>query len=172
MILFAGDLRREPRSAKNQKHCFDLGFSSHLAPRTSFLYFSHLICHLDGRNQAGGTGLAAPGQIVGGAVVHRGPHNRQAEGDIDSVIKMQELERDQPLVVVHADDSIVAALGGKPEKGVSTVRTTGIDPFVPSCLDGRDNELCLFIAEQTAFSGMRVEGKDRQAWRYETELLT
>src|SRR5210317_844505 len=78
MILFAGDLRREPRSAKNQKHCFDLGFSSHLAPRTSFLYFSHLICHLDGRNQAGGTGLAAPGQIVRGAVVHRGPHNRQA----------------------------------------------------------------------------------------------
>ena len=43
-----------------------------------------------------------------GAVVGRCPHDRQAERHVHAVIKMQRLQRDQPLIMIHAKRCIIA----------------------------------------------------------------
>ena len=78
---------------------------------------------------------------------------------------MQEFERDQPLVVIHADHRVIATPGGKPEQGVGTVRAARVNALSPRRLRGGKDALSLFIAEQTTLPGVRIEGKDREAYK-------
>ena len=55
------------------------------------------------RDQARRIGLAGAGNVEGRAVIGRGAHERQAERDVDGVLERERLDRDQRLVVIHAD---------------------------------------------------------------------
>ena len=54
-----------------------------------------------------GIGAAGAGDVEGGAVVGRGAHERQAQRDVDRVVERQRLDRDQRLVVIHAERDVV-----------------------------------------------------------------
>ena len=56
-------------------------------------------------------------------VVRRGPNDRKAKGDVDGVFKVQRLDRDQRLVVVHAERCIIFRPRGRVEQGVRRVWT-------------------------------------------------
>ena len=58
-------------------------------------------------DQARRIGLAGAGDVEGGAVIGRGAHERQAERDVDGVVEGQRLDRDQRLVVIHAQRGVV-----------------------------------------------------------------
>ena len=62
---------------------------------------------LERGDQARRIGLAGAGDVEGGAVVGRGAHERQAERDVDRVVERQRLDRDQRLVVIHAERGVV-----------------------------------------------------------------
>ena len=55
-----------------------------------------------------GRATPAAGDVEGGAVVGRGAHERQAEGDVHAAVEVEHLDRDQRLVVIHADGRVVA----------------------------------------------------------------
>ena len=59
-------------------------------------------------DQARRIGAAGAGDVEGGAVVGRGAHERQAERDVDGMIESQRLDRDQRLVVIHAQSGVVS----------------------------------------------------------------
>ena len=48
--------------------------------------------------------------VVGGAVIRRRAHDRQAERDVHRLVEVDELDRDQALVVIHRDERVVAAV--------------------------------------------------------------
>ena len=58
-------------------------------------------------DQAGGIGLAGAGDVERGAVIGRGADEGQAEGDVDAAVEIDGLERDQRLVVIHAQRRVV-----------------------------------------------------------------
>ena len=74
------------------------------------------------RRHAGGTGAAAAGEVVGGAVIGRRAHDGQAEGDVDRVLEVDQLHRDERLVVVHRDQAVDAPVDGEAEGGVGHQR--------------------------------------------------
>ena len=71
-----------------------------------------------GGAQAAGIGPAAAGQIQRRAVIHRGAHQRQAEGDIDGVAESLVFEHRQALVVVHRQHCVGTLQMGCGEQGV------------------------------------------------------
>ncbi len=87
-----------------------------------FLWGRSLFCHRRrqaySRNQARFAGLAGPSDVKGGAVVRRGTDQLEPEGDVDSTIKIQCLDRDQGLIVIHADRRIISAAKTRAEHRV------------------------------------------------------
>jgi len=79
---------------------------------------SEFASEADGGDHGGGRGLVFAGDGEGGAVVRTGACFRQAEGDVNGVVEIQQLERDKPLVVIHGEHGIVVAKRGIPENGV------------------------------------------------------
>src|SRR4051812_27073577 len=67
-------------------------------------------CELNGElhrlDQAAGVGLAGAGEVEGGAVVDRGPHERKAERHVDATAEGSVLEHRQALVVIHRQYSV------------------------------------------------------------------
>ena len=57
-----------------------------------------------------------PGDLKGGAVIGAGARVGEPEGDVHPFIEGEELERDQSLIVVHADDAVELALRGADER--------------------------------------------------------
>src|SRR5687767_9198728 len=61
--------------------------------------------HLRGEVERGEEALGAretfPGDVVGHAVVGRGAHDGEADGDVHGLLEVEELHGDQTLVVVH-----------------------------------------------------------------------
>ena len=52
------------------------------------------------------------GDVEGGAVIGRGAHDRQAQRDVDALVEMERLQRDQRLIVIHAERGVVVAPRG------------------------------------------------------------
>ena len=83
-----------------------------------------------GRDQARRIGAAGAGDIEGGAVIGRGADERQAERDVDAIVEGERLDRDQRLIVIHADRAVVSLARGFVEHGVGRQRPSGVDAFV------------------------------------------
>ena len=59
------------------------------------------------RDQARRAGAAGAGDVERGAVVGRGAHEGQAERDVDRFVEGERLDRDQRLIVIHAERGVV-----------------------------------------------------------------
>ncbi len=78
----------------------------------------HCRRHFDRGFEAVRRDPAGAGQVVGGTVVHRGADDGESQGDVDSVDKVQELQGNQALIVVHADHRGEFAMSMPPEEGI------------------------------------------------------
>src|SRR5579859_4671673 len=89
----------------------------------------HLGRQLQRRDQTVGARLAGAGQTEGGAVIGRGADEGQAEGDIDPAMKIERLDRDQHLVVIHAERHVIGRPRFGMEQGIARQRPSGVDAF-------------------------------------------
>src|SRR3954452_15385639 len=116
---------------------------------------------VDRLDQAEFVGDALAGDVEGGAVVHRGADDRQAEGDVDAAQRVpgagfridgeaQQLDRDVPLVVVHGDHGVELAGVQLHEDGVAGNRTNHVEAIGDAPLDHRCADVDVLAAEQPA----------------------
>ena len=108
----------------------------------------------DGRARIG---QAFPSDVERGAVVGAGPHDRQPERDIHAFVEVQRLQRNQGLIVIHAQRSIIAFACAGREQRIGRMRATGVDPLVAQCGDCRRDRRDLLGPEATVFACVRVE---------------
>src|SRR4051812_40951629 len=84
---------------------------------------------------------------------------------------MVQLERDQALIVVHANDGIVLAARGVMKQTIRRQWTFRGDAFASRHLYRRSDDLDLFSAENTLFTRMRVQRRHRYARSGDGEIL-
>ena len=89
-----------------------------------------LACGLaDRRGHRARVGAVLPGDVERGAMVGRGADDRQAERDVDAFLEMERLQRDQRLVVIHAQGGVVARARRGVEHGVGGVGAGDVPAF-------------------------------------------
>ena len=113
-------------------------------------------------DQARRIGGAGAGDVEGGAVIRRGAHERQAERDVDGMIEGERLDRDQRLIVIHAERRVIVRARPFMKHRIGGKRTPGIDPFGDEARHRRRDDRAILLAERTLFAGMRIEPGDRE----------
>ena len=96
-------------------------------------------------------------------MVDAGADDRQAQGDIHRIVEMQQLQGNQPLVVVHADHRVAGPLNREVEQGVRAVRSARGDSLLLGRADRRRDQALFLVAEQALLAGVGIERQDRQA---------
>src|SRR2546426_2135573 len=96
---------------------------------------------LDGFDQAAGIGFAGPGEVERSAVVDRGAHERQAEGDVHALAEACVLEHRQSLVVIHGEHGVGVFHPVGNEQRVGRNRAACRDAFFHGLGDGRSDHL-------------------------------
>ncbi len=99
-------------------------------------------------------------------MIGRGAQERQAERHVHGVIEVEQLHRDEALVVIERDHRVVLALAGVAEDDVGD-RGPAEDGAIAgeracACDRGLD-QARFFVAEMSAFAGVRVEPGDGDA---------
>ena len=89
-------------------------------------------------------------------MVRRGAHERQADGHVDRPVEIQRLDRDQRLIVIHADGGVVGGTRLGVEHRVAGHRAGDVEPLGTQQGDRGGNDLHLLAADGPAFAGVRV----------------
>src|SRR5690606_32633135 len=114
-----------------------------------------------------GVGAVLPGDVQRRPVVRRGPHEGEAERDVDAVAERGRLEGGHAHVVVGGDHGVELAGRGADEHRVRGDRAARVDALrLQPCPCGLQDAR-LLIAEQAAIGGVRVHGAQRDAGRSE-----
>ena len=113
---------------------------------------------------------ALAGDVERGAVVGRGAHERQAQRDVDAAIEIDRLDRDQRLVVIHAQRRVVACRAAAWNIVSAASGPRASIPARAQFGDGRRDDLDLLAAEAARFAGMRVEPGNREDRRGDAEI--
>ena len=95
-------------------------------------------------------------------MVRRRADERQSQRDVDGVLERDRLDRDQRLVVIHADGAVVGLAGRCVEHGIRRQGAPGVDAFRAQRLNGGCDDVDVFAAERAVFAGMRVEARYRK----------
>ena len=116
-------------------------------------------------------GLALPVPAMSKAVPWSGEvrMNGNPERDVDGVLEGDRLDRDQRLVVIHADRAVIGLARGGVEQGVRRQRAANRDALGAQGFDGRRDDVEIFGAERAVLAGMRVEAGDDEARMGEAE---
>ncbi len=88
-------------------------------------------------------------------MIRRGPDDRQAERDVDRLVEVDQLDRDQALVVVHRDQRVVPALDEVAERRIGHQRAG--EPRRWQGGERRCDHVAILGPEQPALAGVRVE---------------
>ena len=115
-------------------------------------------------------GLAGSGQLIGSAMVNRGADDGQAQGDVNRVMKMDQLNGNEPLVMVHGDHRIEFPFVGPMEKGVGRQWANYLKGLSLESPDHRLHELHFLAAEETLLTGMGVETGHPEAHGFQTKV--
>ena len=119
--------------------------------------------------QARRIGLAGAGDVEGRAVIRRGADERQSQRDVDGVLEGDRLDRDQRLVVIHADRAVIGLARRGVEHGVGRQRSPDVDAFAAQRFDRRRDDFDVLGAERAVFAGMRIEAGYRKPRMGEAE---
>src|SRR5215813_9908412 len=142
------------------------------APQTSHVAASSALClsprcqarrEADGLDQAGMIGDAAACDVERGAVIDRRTDDRQPERDVDGSTEREQLDRNQPLVVITGDDDVELAARGADEHGVAGPRPGDVDAASPCGFDRGTEDAFVFSADHAVLAGVRIEPGTRQA---------
>ena len=120
---------------------------------------------MEGGEEAVGAGDAAAGDVERGAVVGAGAGEREAEGDVHAGVEGVELEGDETLVVIHAEDAVEVAFDGAEEDGVGRegAGEVGGEAAGDEGANGGGDEVGFFAAEVAVLAGVGVEAGDGDA---------
>ena len=122
---------------------------------------------LDGHLQRGGhrprIGSVLSGDIESRTMVGGGPDDRQAERDVDRILEVERLDRDQRLVVIHAQRRIVIGARAVVEHRVGRVRPGHSPTLRRESGDRRSDDFELFPAELPTFTSVGVEPGHRES---------
>ena len=102
-------------------------------------------------------------------MIHRGPYDRDSQRDVHRAFEIQKLHRNVALVVVHGHHQVIGAAPRLQEDGVAGMRTAALDSLGAGRLDGGNDELLVFLAEQPVLARMRVQTADGDAGLVEPE---
>ena len=123
----------------------------------------HVVGHREGRDQARRIGAAGAGDVERGAVIGRGADEGQAERDVDAAREVDGLDRDQRLVVIHAERRIVGRARGRMKQRVGRRGAAHLDAVRAQSLDGRCDHAAFLVAHGALLAGMRIECGDGKA---------
>ena len=113
----------------------------------------------------------SPGNRKGGSMIRRGPHKGQSQRDIHPAIEVDRLDRDQRLIMIHAQRGIKGGTGVEVKHRVGRQRAAHLYPRSVHLGDGRFDDLDLFTSETTGLSGMRIEAGDDEFGGGHAEIL-
>ena len=100
-----------------------------------------------------------------------GADDRQAERDVDAFLEMERLQRDQRLVVIHAQCRVILRAGGGVEHRIGR-EGTGHEPSLGAQRgDRRLDDFDLLAPDHPAFTGVRIERRHREARPLDPEIL-
>ena len=99
-------------------------------------------------------------------MIHAGPNDGQPQCRVDTCIKIQGLERDQTLIVVHANVAVGLLSTPLNKARVGGNRAFDIDSFFHRQLHRRfDHLFFLVIAKQTVLARVRIQTQRNQLRR-------
>src|SRR5213078_4500844 len=107
-------------------------------------------------------GLTGAGNVKRRAMVGRGSNERQSQRDVDGVLERQRLDRDQRLVVIHADRAVIGFARGIVEHSVRGQWPPDLDALAAQDFDRRRNDGLILTAERAVFASMRIEAGYRK----------
>jgi len=90
-------------------------------------------------------------------VIGRGADEGKPQRDVDAAGEVDGLERNERLIVIHAEDGVVAPPRLGMKEGVGGRGTLGIEALGAKRGDGRSDDLDLLAPERTLLAGMRIE---------------
>ena len=85
-----------------------------------------------------------------------GADDRQTQGHVDAVMHVDGFQRDQCLIVVHADRGVVFGARSFGKHGVRRPGAGYFYPFRAQDFDGGSDNFRLVIAQRAAFARMGV----------------
>src|SRR5579872_3579861 len=130
--------------------------------RVACLYHAPRI--IDRGNHARRIRDAARRDIERGAMVGRSPDEWQSDRDVHRAIKLQRLERDQALIMIHSHSRIETKSAIAFDKcSVRRERPVRIDAAFARALDRRRDDALLLVAEDPIFAGVRIEAEHADA---------
>ena len=103
-------------------------------------------------------------------MIGAGADNRQAQGDVDAIVKIKRFQRDQCLIVVHAQRHIIAIAGVRGEQAIGAVRAGDRDSLGRQRSHRRCDDRGVFAAHSPVFTGMRIECGDGNTGRDDPEI--
>ena len=116
----------------------------------------HVVGHRKGREQARGIGAAGPGDVERGTMVGRGAHKWKTDGHVDAAREVDGLDRDQRLVVIHAERRVVGRARGGMEHRVGGGGTTHIDAQGFEAVDRRLDDAAFLVTLGALFARMWI----------------
>ena len=126
---------------------------------------------LDGCLHAGGVSDATPGDVEGGAVAGAGTDQRESERHVDGGVEPDQLQGDVALVVVHGEDPVEFTSDSTTQQGVGGEGTAGINAVSDGGGDCRSDRGLFLVAEETRFTGVRVQRTNADPGRRTADLV-
>ena len=117
------------------------------------------------------SGRAMPLPAISGAVPWSGEvrTNGKPERQIHAVVERDQLERRQPLIVIHRHDRIELPVRGAIKQRVRRMRPADHNAASGGALHRGRDDPPLFVAEQTAFARVRIQSRNRDSGTSDSE---
>src|SRR5579872_5929667 len=130
--------------------------------RVACLYHAPRI--IDRGNHARRIRDAARRDIERGAMVGRSPDEWQSDRDVHRTIKLQSLERDQALIMIHSHSRVEAEVRAVAhECGIRGQRPERLDALLACAPDCRCDDARLLIAEKSVLAAVWIETEHADA---------
>ena len=102
-------------------------------------------------------------------MIGRGAHERQAERDVDALIEGERLQRDERLVVIHADGGIVGSPRAAWNSVSAGVRAGRVESLARAAAIA-GTMMSISSRPGAVLAGMRIEPGNGQARLRQTEI--
>ena len=103
-------------------------------------------------------------------MIGRCAYNRQAQRHVHAIVEMQRLDRDQRLIVIHAQRRVIMLARQGMEHGVRCIWSADIHPFLAQRFDSRRYDVDFLASHIAAFTRMGVKARNPDTRLLDTEI--
>ena len=115
--------------------------------------------------------FSGSGEIIGGAVINRGADDGQAQGHVNRVMKMDQFDGNESLVMIHGNHRIEFPFVGPVENGVGRKGPGYLVRAFLELPDHRLNQLQFLAPKAALLSGMGIETGNAKTDGCQTKIL-